>query len=236
MISPNEANGDTAAESPLAAAFGALLPNDVVVEVAGPHREPAPLPPGEAQAVENAVPKRQREFALGRDCAHRALARLGVPATEVLAAPTREPLWPAEVRGSITHCSSVAAAAVGHAARWRGLGIDAEPDSHLAANLLPIVCREDERAWIDGRTDDLPWGKLFFSAKESVYKCVFPAARVFLEFEDVALRLSLDGEFEAKFRLPGIEAAQLEGRWAVASRCVLTTAVLRSGLGQAGEA
>ncbi len=58
----------------------------------------------ERAVLGRAVAKRRREFATGRECAHRALEQLGLMAEAVPSGERGEPLWPAGVVVSITHC------------------------------------------------------------------------------------------------------------------------------------
>ena len=73
-----------------------------------------------------------------------------------------------------------------------GIGLDVEPAEPMNPELLPQILREPELA----RLDDWPerWrdfaGILAFSAKEALYKSIYPAHRVFLEFHDVELHWS----------------------------------------------
>src|SRR5690242_4153856 len=97
-----------------------LLPAGVAAAEEFQDRLDAALFPAEAAQIQGAVEARRREFATGRHCARQALAALGVPATPLLSGGHREPLWPAGVVGSITHCTGYRAAAVA-------------PDERLAA-------------------------------------------------------------------------------------------------------
>jgi 4'-phosphopantetheinyl transferase EntD len=76
---------------------------------------------------------------------------------------------------------------------------------------------------MDGQPVDTPWATLFFSAKESVYKCVAPASGIFLEFSDVSLQLRHDGTFRATS--PRIDLSLVLGRWAMSSTHITTAAL-----------
>src|SRR5262249_45820256 len=71
-----------------------LFSPDVVVEASGDDAPSEPLHPLEANFVRDAVPRRRREFAMGRACARRALARLGIEDRPLLPGHDRAPLWP----------------------------------------------------------------------------------------------------------------------------------------------
>ena len=149
-------------------------------------------------ALRHAGPKRQRDFLAGRCCAAEALWRLGAGSTHVAMAENRTPVWPDGVVGSITHSGDFAAAAVAWAADVAGLGIDSEQIiDQAAARDIAAICMVDEATLFSaahGRSF-CEFCTLIFSAKEAVFKCLFPLTRNFLEFSDVRIT-SLDWDRE----------------------------------------
>jgi enterobactin synthetase component D len=144
------------------------------------------------QALQHATPKRQRDFLAGRCCAEQALQQLGASSTHVAMTRDRGPIWPDHVVGSITHTGDFAAAAVAWGADIAGLGIDSE---HVigpaAAHDIAPVCMGDEAALFraaHGRSF-CEFCTFVFSAKEAVFKCLFPLTRKFLEFSEVRITL-----------------------------------------------
>lgn len=134
--------------------------------------------------------KRLREFSAGRSCARKALARLGHAAVALSVGPGRAPVWPAGIIGSISHTAEIAMAVVAQQAQLRSLGIDVENACPLEPGLLELVCRDDERAALAvSRLEPGLGAKLVFSAKESVYKCLWPLTGVFLEFHALGIRM-----------------------------------------------
>jgi enterobactin synthetase component D len=137
-------------------------------------------------ALAAAIPRRRAEFIAGRLCARAALTALGAVSTDVPRAADGSPEWPAGFVGSISHSSGLAFAATAHASDAQGLGLDVErivaPD--LARQLATIVATPAERARLDLAG---PAFSIVFSAKEAVYKCLYPLVREFLDFSDVEL-------------------------------------------------
>ena len=89
-----------------------------------------------------------------------------------------------------------------------------------------MVCSEGEREWIEQhRQDGLPWDRLVFSAKESVFKCIFPLVRHFLDFHDV--ELAFVGERNFQIRTPSLPEAtkHLRGSNAFREGFILTNAI-----------
>ena len=194
-----------------------------------------PLLPAEHAALGDVLERRRRDFARGRHCAHRALARLGVPDEPVLTGPDREPRWPRDVVGSITHCESYAAAAVALRADVAALGIDAEPHAPLPDGVLRHVAGDEERAWLHSVDGSTCWDRVLFSAKESVFKAWFPAAGQWLGFRDAVVAFAPEeGTFRARLLVDGPEVGgrelrSFDGRFAVAGELVLTAVVVPNG-------
>ncbi|WP_460073172.1 4'-phosphopantetheinyl transferase family protein [Streptomyces sp. YKOK-I1] len=217
-----------------------LLPEAVeVTEVRGELTGP-PLFPEEEAVVARAVDKRRREFATGRRCARLSLAALGLPAVPLLSGPRGEPRWPAGVVGTVSHCDGYRVAAVARATDLAALGVDAETAAPLPDGVLEAVSLPEERAdlaRLRRAAPHVPWDRLLFSAKESVYKTWFPLARRPLGFEEARLRFTRErdpagaarGTFDVTLLVPlppgfagRVGGAELTGRWLVDGGLVLT--------------
>ncbi|MGW5847211.1 4'-phosphopantetheinyl transferase family protein [Streptomyces sp. NPDC055254] len=201
--------------------------------------EPVSLFPEEAAAVANAVDKRRREFSTVRLCARLALSRLGAPQAPLVPGHRGAPSWPEGVAGSMTHCEGYRAAALARTADVWSLGIDAEPAGPLPEGVLDAVSLPGERrhlAALAAREPGVPWDRLLFSAKESVFKTWYPLARRELGFDEAELHFVPDGPgragtFTARLLVPGpvVGGSRLErlaGRWAARDGLVLTAIVL----------
>ena len=151
--------------------------------------------PGEAERVERAVPARRAEFATGRACARRALARLGLPPRPIPTGQRGEPRWPHGVVGSITHCAGYRGAVLARTSQIATIGIDAEPNAPLPAGVLDSVSLPSERAWVarlSAAEPSVHWDRLLFCAKESVYKAWYPLAHRWLDFQDAAITVQAE--------------------------------------------
>jgi enterobactin synthetase component D len=132
-----------------------------------------------------AVPKRRAEFLAGRFAAGRALAGLGLAGL-----PGRNedgsPRWPAQVAGSITHGAGRAFCAVARTEHVRSLGIDVERvmGPEAKAELRARICGDEEWALLTQslRLPDHQLLTFAFSAKESLYKCLYPLMGRFMDF------------------------------------------------------
>lgn len=197
--------------------FRALLPDTVLLAEMPPRQaDPADLRPEERAVIARAVPHRQREFAAGRVLAHSLLARAGVPLAALLPDADRVPCWPTGVVGSITHCETLCAVAIAPAAYSAGIGLDVETARPMAPELLAHVLSACERERLDAWPPSLRAlaGMVAFSAKEAVYKAIYPARRRFLEFHEVRIDWTWHDEaagaggFEATVLAQGVRLAQ----------------------------
>ncbi len=173
------------------------------VAVAQRHRDDGPVPAllaEEATLVHpRAIDARRDELRLGRAAARAALETLGRPPAPILRGPHREPLWPDGIVGSITHADGLAVAALAEQHRCAGIGIDLEHRDRFFPELVQHVAFADEREWLASLTDRARADSAvaLFSAKEAIFKAVFPIVGVWFGFEAARLR-SVEGGFEGE--------------------------------------
>jgi len=178
-------------------------------------------------------PERRVEYAAGRFSA-RAAVRTCAPehaAASVGSGPHGEPLWPDGIVGTITHARGLASAAVARARDTRAVGLDVEPAGQdLSGDAIEHVALPGEVSALARTTG---WSTasaalVAFSAKETVFKCLFPEVGRSFDFHDVAIE-AIDpaegpaeglaqGRFEARLLVPLAPrlaaGARLEGRFA----------------------
>ena len=207
--------------------------------------DPALLAPGDFQrsavppptSIQRSVAKRQAEFLAGRLCARAALQQLDhldcVPAI----GEDRAPVWPAHISGSITHSTGHAAAIVAHTAQWRGLGMDLENVLTLerAERLAGEILTADEMR----RMADLPREQiallvtLTFSAKESLFKALYPIVQKRFYFEHAEL-LEWSESGQLRLRLltdlssEWCHGKELVGQFAVSDGQLLSLVAIRA--------
>jgi 4'-phosphopantetheinyl transferase EntD len=174
----------------LSTTIASLFPSGVVAAELRAPGDASLLLPEEAESVSNAVPKRIQEFAAGRLCARRALAKFGVADFPIRVARDRQPVWPEFLVGSITHTVGLCAAAVAARAHGIALGLDSETVGAVKAHLWPSICAAAELAWVDTLhpEEQAKAVAMIFSAKEAFYKCQYPLAGERLNFHDVCVR------------------------------------------------
>jgi enterobactin synthetase component D len=137
-------------------------------------------------------------------------------------------LWPDGIVGAISHAGDLAIAIVGKQSDYAGLGIDIEQLSRgLTARAARLVCTPAEMEWVNPDADTTRLTMLF-SAKEAVFKALFPIEGVWLGFGDAELRWHPERcAFEARLLKTASSAhprgAVLEVRCAVIGEDVLST-------------
>lgn len=169
------------------AAITRMLPESVVASVGAIASASASLTPAESTSAARMSPGRLQEFTAGRGHAKSALEQLGLHSPEVAVRPDRAPLWPRGYVGSISHSGDLVLAVAARSTALRAIGVDLEPAVPLDSELLQRVCRPEELARLAMSGEPSLRAKLIFSAKESVYKCIAPHTRSFLEFDEVEI-------------------------------------------------
>ncbi len=189
------------------------------------------LPP----RLRNAAPGRQAEYKSGRLCARKAIEILGAAAMEIPSGEDGNPLWPPGFIGSITHSGRHAFAAVTWKSKALGLGLDVEQimSPSAALEVAPLVATSSEYQSLLKRSVDAELlTSIIFSAKEAIFKCMYPLLKFRFDFTDVEMR-SIDevaGTFS--FALGNMismvlpRSLPLTGKMAVADGFVHTGVVL----------
>jgi enterobactin synthetase component D len=139
------------------------------------------------ESLQYAVVKRQAEFVAGRVVAGDGLAALGLSRVEIPIGPHRSPVWPEGVIGSISHNNCLAVATVRLQQEGRFVGIDVEtmiPDVQCTDIKRMILHSDDYKYLTLNQLSQSQLMTLIFSAKESLFKAVYPSIKRYLEFHD----------------------------------------------------
>lgn len=210
-----------------------LLPPPVAAVERYDDEQPVELFPEEEALLGNAVPKRRFEFGTARACAREAMRSLGVEPGPILPGPKREPIWPQDIVGSLTHCAGYRAAALARTSDFQTIGIDAEPHAPAPDGVLEAIAIPAELRRMPGlRVDDpkICWDRLLFSAKETTYKAWYPVTKRWLGFEDADITLNADGTFHSRILLPDTPIAGFTGKWLVQGDVLVTAIAVPSSV------
>ena len=141
------------------------------------------------ESLVKAVHKRKAEYVAGRYCAHQALSLIKIEGS-VGRYSDQSPKWPPCLIGSITHTHYFSMAAVGSSRDYIGVGIDSEmmiPSVKMDSLAEQFITPEEYNlAAICGLPPEV-WLYLVFSAKESIYKSLYPSVKRFFGFFDVKI-------------------------------------------------
>ena len=135
------------------------------------------------QNSERFAEKRKAEFIAGRVCAMEALKKLKGDSFDYSPGigPNREPLWPANIVGSISHSKTQVGVVVSDSLSHLGLDIETPIEKNRYLKISSQFITETERAKFG---DDPYGGTLIFSAKEALFKALYPSVKTFFGFMD----------------------------------------------------
>jgi enterobactin synthetase component D len=136
------------------------------------------------RSLASAASKRRREFAAGRQCAYTALRRAGCAIEDWPSIGNDQlPVWPHGWLGSISHTEKGTVAVVGRKDMLTLLGIDIEllQEDQTWEEIRHLIVSDDELT-ILGSLTVAKATCLAFSAKESLFKALYPSVRCFKDF------------------------------------------------------
>ncbi len=147
------------------------------------------LSSGERQYLESVTSEsRKASFTLGRAAAKIALEGLNTPRLAeagVLRDSDGAPVWPQTVVGSISNKNSYAIAIAASAEKFQTVGIDLEKKIPNL-KILKKISLPSEQSWVEERESELRITQLF-TAKEALFKAIYPLKRIFFGFKDAEL-------------------------------------------------
>ncbi|WP_426569035.1 4'-phosphopantetheinyl transferase superfamily protein [Streptomyces canus] len=152
-------------------------------------RTPVTLHPEEERLARSLPTARRADFLAGRAAAARALRALGIGGPVLR--DGRRPVFPAGVRGSISHCvGHIGACFVSVHPRVIATGADLERTDRLGQDAARLVCTPHERAWVGQARRPESRLSVVFSAKEAVYKALSALDAPEPVFHDIELRVA----------------------------------------------
>lgn len=169
------------------------LPDAVLLQGLCWHGDDAPCCAAEPLpgALLQAAPRRQTQFRAGRHCARLALARAGAGVHAPAMGGDGLPVWPDGWVGSISHTMGKAVALVAPASEVAAVGVDVElwlPAERAAEIADAVALPADITALAAGTgRSGADAVTLLFSAKESLYKTLYPTVRRFHDFDAACL-------------------------------------------------
>lgn len=137
--------------------------------------------------------KRKAEFIAGRICVREALKKLKTVSEDAVLSngPDGAPIWQKGFVGSVTHTEGFVSAVVAPTYAIRSIGIDSEKilENSIATEIAETVASAHELKLLENVLEKSRLVSLIFSAKESIYKCLYPITKIRFDFHDVEITL-----------------------------------------------
>ena len=147
-------------------------------------------------------PARRTQYIAGRIAARRAIKNCDPNFSQPILRSTEGlPLWPSSFIGSISHNDEIAIASITASSNYLALGIDLEAlNRDLEIAIEKRVFTDREREWANQEKGRLKERLLStFSAKESIYKALYPVCKTVFGFKDLELEWNSDNQsFKAR--------------------------------------
>ena len=140
------------------------------------------------EELNHSVFKRRADFLAGRYVAKKAIRELRHDVYDVHLGSDRAPIWPTGIIGSISHSNSIAISVVSLKEDNQYLGVDIESfiGEDIAFEIKNQIINKQEEITLN--SSGLPFCiclTLAFSAKESIYKAMYPKVKRYFDFSDV---------------------------------------------------
>ncbi|MGI5310790.1 4'-phosphopantetheinyl transferase family protein [Rheinheimera sp. WS51] len=186
--------------------------------------------------LSQAVTKRRCEYLAGRVLFQHLLKQYRLPCTQLLNSLDGAPSWPVGYVGSISHADGNAICCLMPENVYAAVGIDIEsilsPES--VSELAPHILQPEEQRLLSSNTclDDAELLTIAFSAKESLYKALYPQVKRFFGFEAATIKnimpskqtfiLSLNTELTPQLTM----GSEFYGHYCFINKQVITLIVL----------
>ncbi len=146
------------------------------------------------EKIQRSVHKRQAEYLAGRISAIKALASLDIQTIDIPTGIHRNPIWPPQIAGSISHTEDLAICVVAQRNVCNCIGVDCENwmTQDTAVRVQEMIVNEREIELMNSIA--LAMEKLttlVFSAKESLFKALYPWVKNWFDFS-VAEVINID--------------------------------------------
>lgn len=133
---------------------------------------------------------RLNQFLAGRYCALLACKKIDIELTSLPIGDDRLPCWPLGVCGSISHSKDYAIAVVSNSHKSLGIDIERIIEVKRWQKLNEKIINNDEKILADANKIN---PTIIFSAKESLYKLLYPMVKIFFGFHDASV-LAIENE------------------------------------------
>ncbi|MET0846222.1 MAG: 4'-phosphopantetheinyl transferase superfamily protein [Pseudomonas sp.] len=140
-------------------------------------------------AIVRAVPSRQAEYLAGRWLSRQLCTKRNLAPVQVHSGAHRQPIWPSGWVGSISHTSTIALSCLAQSCEVGLLGLDLENwlAPEVAVKISDTIVDRQEARYLGMLGPCEQMLTLAFSAKESLFKAVFPQVGRYFDFDAARL-------------------------------------------------
>ncbi|MHC8300091.1 4'-phosphopantetheinyl transferase family protein [Pseudomonas sp. ZS1P83] len=140
-------------------------------------------------AIVRAVPRRQAEYLAGRWLSRQMWAKRNLAPVQVHSGAHRQPIWPSGWVGSISHTSTIAVSCLAKSCEVGLLGLDLENwlAPEVADRISATIVDRQEAHYLGMLGPFEHMLTLAFSAKESLFKAVYPQVGRYFDFDAARL-------------------------------------------------
>lgn len=133
--------------------------------------------------------KRRAEYFIGRYLAKQCLAEMGVQQFVLAADSNRCPQWPENLLGSISHSDDTAICVLARKRDYAAIGVDTENwvNADMAKDMCKMVMSPTEQQLGKTIVGDIRYFTHIFSAKESIFKALYPQVGRYFNFSAAQL-------------------------------------------------
>ncbi len=138
--------------------------------------------------------KRQREFRAGRHCAHLVLQQLGYKDFSVMRGKQGEPLWPADICGSISHAGKRCIAIAANKKNYLSIAVDIERNRLIKDETLERIANKNEQEDLLQAPEifsEVNTRAILFSIIACIHKSYYPLNGYTLDF--LRVNVAFDG-------------------------------------------
>lgn len=154
-------------------------------------------------SLSRASDKRCAEFLAGRYAARCAMQYLRIPYSDIPVGADRSPQWPQDISASISHSGDFAVCAMSRDGSPVGVDLEKRPTADTVTEIQQQIIAPVDQQLLQRHFNDYTEGfAVAFSAKESVYKALYPRLQLRFDFLDLDI-LAVDEEAHWLILAPG---------------------------------
>jgi len=136
--------------------------------------------------LKQATANRKASFLAGRKAAKEALSALNASDVMIDIGPGGAPVWPNYVSGSISHTEAVALCILSSGRQRIGLDVAEMLTEDILYEIRNVIMSKAERSYVRQCNDiECRMETVIFSAKECIYKALYPEVQSYFDFLDV---------------------------------------------------